>query len=101
MCDIRPGESFGDGMRNSSIAALESLAPEILKGKLPRYSSIAARKAARIVRYLKENPGAHTAAELGALVGWGAQHTRVALGAIGVKGSRKGYEWKDGFREDD
>lgn len=81
-------------MRNSSIAALEQLAPAILKGKLPPYSSISARKAARIVRHLKENPGAHTAAELGALVDWGAQHTRVALGALGSRGGRKGYEWK-------
>jgi hypothetical protein len=87
-------------MRSTSIAAFESLAPAILKGKLPRYSSVSARKAAHIVRYLKAHPGAHTAAELGKVVGWGAQHTRVALGAIGLKGSRKGYEWKSQFREE-
>lgn len=88
-------------MRLTSIAALKSLAPAILKGKLPRFSSLSARKADHIVRYLKENPGVHTAAELGALVDWGAQHTRVALGALGVKGTRKGYEWKSQFKENE
>jgi hypothetical protein len=87
-------------MRDSSIAALESLAPAILKGKLPPYSSISARKAAHIMRYLREYPGAHTAAELGALVDWSPQHTRVVLGALGLRGGRKGYEWKSQFREE-
>jgi hypothetical protein len=93
---VLPTVSFaGDGMRDSSIAALESLAPAILKGKLPKFSSLSARKAAHIVRYLKEHPGAHTAAELGVLVDWGPQHTRVVLGALGLRGGRKGYEWKN------
>jgi hypothetical protein len=87
-------------MRSTSIAALESLAPAILKGKLPKFSSLSARKAAHIVRYLKEHPGAHTAAELGALVDWSPQHTRVVLGALGLRGGRKGYEWKSQFREE-
>jgi hypothetical protein len=86
-------------MRNSSIAALESLAPVILKGKLPKFSSLSARKAAHIVRYLKEHPGARPAAELGALVDWSPQHARVVLGALGLRGGRQGYEWKDAQKE--
>jgi hypothetical protein len=52
------------------------------------------------MRYLREYPGAHTAAELGALVDWSPQHTRVVLGALGLRGGRKGYEWKSQFREE-
>lgn len=81
-------------MRDSSIAALEELSPAILKGKLPKFSSLSARKAAHIVRHLREYPGARTAAALGALVDWSPQHTRVVLGALGLRGGRKGYEWK-------
>jgi hypothetical protein len=81
-------------MRDSVIAALRRSAPAILEGKVSGIASVTLRKTARIVRYLKANPGCHTATALGAIVGWGAQNTRVALGAIGLKGTRHGYQWE-------
>jgi hypothetical protein len=82
-------------MRNSVIATLKDAAPAILEGRVSGIAGVSIRKTARIVKHLKANPGCHTAAELGKIVHWGAQNTRVALGAIGVQGVRgKGYEWK-------
>ncbi len=81
-------------MRDSVIASLKDAAPAILEGRVAGIAGVTIRKTARIVRYLKANPGCHTAAELGAIVRWGAQNTRVALGAIGLKGSRHGYQWE-------
>jgi hypothetical protein len=81
-------------MRDSVIATLKDAAPAILEGRVSGIAGVTIRKTARIVRYLKANPGNHTAAELGKVVDWGAQNTRVALGAIGLKGSRYGYQWE-------
>jgi hypothetical protein len=86
-------------MRDSVIATLKDAAPAILEGRVSGIAGVTIRKTARLVRYLKAHPGSHTAAELGKVVDWGAQNTRVALGAIGLKGARHGYQWESKKRE--
>lgn len=82
-------------MKSSTIAALKSAAPGIWAGTLPEFPSQTVAKTSKIVEWLKDNPGIHTAAELGALVGWGDRQTRSALAAIELQGGKgKGYQWK-------
>ncbi len=81
-------------MQKSTIASLKRSGPNLLKGIAPKVPTVAESKLLLILDFLKTNPGSYTAAQLGAVVGWGDRQTRHALWAIGLEGRRgKGYEW--------
>jgi hypothetical protein len=80
-------------VKKSTLKNLELLAPQILRGEMPDYSSVTAQKTLTIILYLRAKPGLHKAAELGKLVGWSDRTVRQALAAIGVKG-KKGQGFK-------
>jgi len=82
-------------MQKSTIASLRVSGPNLLKGVVPKVPTVTEGKILLILDFLKQNPGSHTAARLGAVVGWGDRQTRQALWAIGLQGRKgKGYEWK-------
>jgi hypothetical protein len=80
-------------VKKSTLKNLELLAPQILRGEMPDYSSVTAQKTLTIILYLRVNPGLHKSTELGKLVGWSDRTVRQSLAAIGVKGKRgQGFE---------
>lgn len=82
-------------MQKSTIAELRAAARNIIAGTLPEFPGQTIAKTAKLVEFLKQNPGIHTARDLGKIVGWGDRQTRSALAAIGIKGDQgKGYRWK-------